>query len=158
MCVKRETYKVRRWSIICSPEVTENTEPILVTLRYPVSWTPHKITTKCCRPIPSCRASSHFKHWGWKYTAVQFVWIPIECCCELHRTSRPVLTQNTQSNTSWRKMHNEELRFTADHTECYSGYETNSIGKCKAKKSSQDADVRIILTQIKPFIVQLMHM
>jgi len=40
-------------------------------------------------------------------------------------------------------MHNEELRFITNHTECYCGYEMKTIGKCKAEKS-QDADVSTI--------------
>ena len=53
------------------------------------------------------------------------------------------MTHNSQSNTSWRKMHNEELRLTTNHTECYCGYEMNTIGKCKGKKT-QDAEGSII--------------
>jgi hypothetical protein len=48
---------------------------------------------------------------------------------------------------SWRKIHSEELSFTAHHTECYCGYEMNTIGKCKAKKS-QDAEGSVILKPI----------
>jgi len=62
---------------------------------------------------------------------------------ELHTTADLYGPRKAKVTRAGRKTHNEELSFTANHTECYYGYEINTIGQYKAKKT-QDAKGSVI--------------